>query len=451
MTTNTTTSELHETTRRPRKRGLIWMVLLLAVAGVAGYAVWRASKPDLIAVPAAGGGRGRGRGAGGGGLGPIPVVIAKAKAANVPVYLTGIGNASAFYTVIVKTRVDGQLMSVNFKEGDYVKQNQVLAEIDPRPYQVQLEMAEGTQARDQALLANARLDLQRYQTLLAQDAIPKQQLDTQVATLGQIEGNLKTDQANISSARLNLTYAQIIAPISGRIGLRLVDPGNIVHASDANGLFVITQLQPISALFTVPEDSLPQVMGKIRAGVHLPVDAFNRDNSAKLDSGTLVTADNQVDPSTGTSKMKAVFPNTNNALFPNQFLNMRVLVDTKRNEIVVPSVAIQHGQQGPFVFLVGADSRVKMQNVVPDIALDNDTTSLSSGLSDGDAVVVDGTDRLQNGSAVRIRRPGDDGMGAGGGRGGRGRGGRGAASGTAPGGGAPGTGGSGRGQGAGPS
>lgn len=433
-TTPVTPVELvHTEPQRPRKRGFVWMLLLLAVAGVAGYAVWRASQPNLIATPAGGGGgRGGGRGRGGAGaFGPTPVVVAKAATANVPVYLTGLGNVAAFYTVTVKTRVDGQLMSVKFKEGDYVKQGQVLAEIDPRPFQVQLDQAEGTLARDQALLTNAKLDLKRYQTLLAQDAIPQQQLDTQVATLGQIEGNIKTDVANVNSAKLNLTYAQIVAPIAGRLGLRLVDPGNIVHASDANGLFVITQLQPISALFTIPEDSLPQVMRKLRSGAHLQVDAFNRDNSEKLASGTLVTVDNQIDQSTGTSRLKAVFPNTNNSLFPNQFVNLRLLVDTKKSEVVIPSVAIQHGQQGPFVFLVGADSKVTMQVVKPDIALDNDSTSIASGLSDGDAVVVDGTDRLQNGSPVRIRRPGDDGMGGGGrGRGRGGRGGRG--SGGAP-------------------
>jgi multidrug efflux system membrane fusion protein len=445
MTTNTTTTDLKIAPEehipkpgvsyppaappggpRPRKRGFIWVLLLLIVVGVAGYAVWRAGQPGLVpASPNTGGRRGAGRGIGA--FGPTPVVVAKARSASVPVYLTGLGNVSAFYTVTVKSRVDGQLMSVNFQEGDYVKKDQVLAEIDPRPYQVMLEQAEGSLARDSAMLANAKLDLERYTTLLAQDAIPRQQLDTQKATVGQAEGSVKTDQANIDNAKLQLTYAHIIAPISGRIGLRLVDPGNIVHASDATGLLVITQLQPISVLFTVPEDSLPQVMTKLRAGARLQVEAFNRDNSTKLATGTLLTADNQIDQTTGTSKMKGVFANENNALFPNQFVNVRLQVDAKRGQVLIPSVAIQHGQQGPFVFLVDENSTVKIQNVQPDIVLDDNTTSILKGLKEGDAVVVDGTDRLQDGSQVRIRTPGDEASGdtGSGGRGGRGRAGKG--------------------------
>ncbi|HZL57596.1 MAG TPA: MdtA/MuxA family multidrug efflux RND transporter periplasmic adaptor subunit [Bryobacteraceae bacterium] len=447
MITNTTTTDLknapsepilrpHEpeghlppappphTVKKPKKRGFIWMFILLAVVGVTVFAVVRASKPGLVAQPQNGGGR-RGGGARGAGLGPQPVVVTKVKTMNVPVYLTGLGNVSAYYTVTVKSRVDGQLMRVNFKEGDTVKAGDELAQIDPRPYQVQLEQAQGQLAKDSALLTNAKLDLARYQTLLAEDAIPKQQLDTQIATVGQDEGNIKTDMANISNANLQLTYATVVSPITGRVGLRLVDPGNIVHASDASGLIVITQIQPISVFFTIPEDSLPQVLAKLRAGAHLATDAFNRDSSQKIASGTLLTVDNQIDNTTGTSKLKAVFENKDNALFPNQFVNIRLLVATKPNQVVVPSEAIQHGQQGPFVFLVDENSKVKMQNVQPDIVLDNDLTSISAGLQANDPVVTDGTDRLQTGTLVRVRRPGEDPLAIPGGGRGRNRSGKG--------------------------
>jgi multidrug efflux system membrane fusion protein len=447
MTTNTTTTDLktapgvhipepapHYTAppggQKPKKRGFIWMLLLLIVVGVAGYAVWRAGQGNLVPVsPNAGGRRSQGRGAG---LGPTPVVVSKARRSNVPVYLTGLGNVAAYYTTTVRTQVNGELMSVAFKEGDDVKQGQDLALIDPRPYQVMLEQAQGQLAHDEALLVDAKLDLDRYKALLAQDAIPKQQLDTQVATVGQLEGSIKTDQANIDNAKLQLIYAHITAPISGRIGLRLVDPGNIVHTSDASGLFVITQLQPITVLFTIPEDSIQQVIKKLNAGAHLSVEAYNRDNSQKIATGTLLTMDNEIDPTTGTSKLKAVFENKDYGLFPSQFVNIKLLVDTEPNQVVVPSVAIQHGQQGSFVFEVGDDSKVKMQPVTPGIVLDNDMTSIASGLNEGESVVVDGMDRLQDGSPVRIRQPGDDGTGGGRGRGGRGRGGRGAGQGGAP-------------------
>jgi membrane fusion protein, multidrug efflux system len=412
--------------RKPKKRGLIWVVFLLAVAGVAGYAVWRASHPAPVARGAGGGGGFRG----GGQLGPVPVVVAKVTRSSIPVYLNGLGNVTAFYTVTVKSRVDGQIMKVDFNEGDLVHEGQVLIEIDPRPYQVQLELAEGTLARDQAMLNNAKLDLQRYQTLLAQDAIPKQQLDTQTALVAQFEGNIKQDTANIDSAKLNLTYAKVVAPITGVVGLRQVDPGNIVHASDTNGMIVITQLQPISVLFTIPEDNLPQVTQKLRAGAHLPVDAYNRDNSKKLASGTLTTLDNQIDSTTGTSKLKAVFNNTDNALFPQQFVNIRLLVDTLGNQQVIPNVAVQNGQQGTFVYAVDADSRVHLKPV--QVGITTDTSSqILSGLSDGDRVVVDGTDRLIEGARVRVRKageldnpPGFDptaGGGGGGKRGGKGK------------------------------
>ncbi len=369
MTTNTTPTDLKDLpeihritvppgqkpdggkpTGKPKRRGIIWILFFLIIAGVTGYAVWRAGQPGAIPQQGQnGGGRnggGRKGGRGGNNLGPVPVVTAKVARADVPVYLSGLGNVAAFYTVTVKSRVDGQLMKVNFNEGDLVQEGQVLMEIDPRPYQVALEQAQGTLAHDQALLDNAKLDLARYQTLLEEDAIPKQQLDTQRALVAQYEGNIKQDQANIDSAKLNLTYSKVTAPITGRVGLRLVDPGNIIHSSDQNGMVVITQLQPIQVQFTIPEDSLPQVLQKMRAGARLPVDAYNRDNSMKLASGLFQTVDNQIDSSTGTSKLKAVFPNTDNALFPNQFVNIRLLVDTLKQRLVVPAVAIQNGQQG---------------------------------------------------------------------------------------------------------
>ena len=413
--------------RKPKKRGLIWVVFLLIVAGVAGYAVWRAMHPVAVARGAGGGGGGRG----GALLGPVPVVVAKVSRSSIPVYLNGLGNVTAFYTVTVKSRVDGQIMKVDFNEGDLVHEGQVLIEIDPRPYLVQLELAEGTLARDQAMLNNARLDLQRYQTLLAQDAIPKQQLDTQTALVAQYEGNIKQDNANIDSAKLNLTYAKVVAPITGVVGLRQVDPGNIVHASDTNGMIVITQLQPIAVLFTIPEDSLPQVTQKLRAGAHLPVDAYNRDNSKKLASGMLVTLDNQIDSTTGTSKLKAVFQNTDNALFPQQFVNIRLLVETLGNQEVVPNVAVQNGQQGSFVYVVDDDSRVHLKTV--QVGITTETSSqILSGITDGDRVVVDGTDRLIEGARVRVRKageldnpPGFDPTAGGGGRGGGKRGGKG--------------------------
>jgi len=391
--------------RKPKKRGLIWVVFLLIVAGVAGYAVWRASHPAPVTGAAGGGGGRRGGGAGGLG-GPVPVVVSKVARASIPVYLNGLGNVTAFYTVSVKSRVDGQIMKLDFNEGDLVHQGQVLIEIDPRPYQVQLELAEGTLARDQAMLNNAKLDLQRYQTLLAQDAIPKQQLDTQTALVAQFEGNIKQDNANIDSAKLNLTYAKVVAPITGVVGLRQVDPGNIVHASDANGMIVITQLQPISVLFTIPEDNLPQVIKKLRAGAKLPVDAYNRDNSKKIASGLLVTADNQIDNTTGTSKLKAVFNNADNALFPQQFVNIRLLVDTLGNQQTVPNVAIQNGQQGTFVYTVDQDSRVHLKPV--QVGVTTETSSqILGGLTDADRVVVDGTDRLIEGARVRVRKAGE--------------------------------------------
>jgi multidrug efflux system membrane fusion protein len=396
-------------TPRPRtskRRGLLWLVFLLIIAGVAGYAVWRAGQP-IAPQRAQGGGGGRGGGGrGGGGLGPVPVVVTEATHSSIPVILNGLGNVTAFYTVTVKSRVDGQLMKVDFNEGDLVKEGQVIAEIDPRPYQVQLELGQATLAHDQALLDNAKVDVERYKTLLATDAIPKQQLDTQIALVAQYEATIKQDAANIDNARLQLLYAKVTAPITGVVGLRLVDPGNIVHATDQTGMVVITQLQPISVLFTIPEDSLPQVTQKLRAGAHLTVEAYNRDNSKKIAAGTLTTVDNQIDSTTGTSKLKAVFDNKDNALFPQQFVNIRLLVDTLKEQLVVPNVAVQNGQQGTFVYVVDERSRVHLKPVQVGITTGT-FANILGGISEGERVVVDGTDRLIEGAQVRVRKAGE--------------------------------------------
>jgi membrane fusion protein, multidrug efflux system len=332
----------------------------------------------------------------------VAVAASIAHRGNMPVYFDGLGSVLAYYTVTVRSRVDGELTAVYFREGQNIRQGEVLAEIDPRPFQVQLEQAEGQMARDQATLENAKVDLDRYQGLVAEDAVPKQQLDTQAALVKQLEGALKVDQAAIDNARLQLVYCRIVAPIEGRIGLRLVDPGNIVHASDPNGLLVITEMRPITVLFTLPEDSLPPVLGKLRGGVLLAVEAYNRDKSQKLASGRLLTVDNQIDQNTGTTRLKAVFENEEGTLFPNQFVNVRLLVDVLRGKVLVPSVAIQRGAQGTYVYVVKADNTVEFRLVEAGINEGN-LTVVNQGLKVGERVITDGADKLQPGSRVSVK------------------------------------------------
>jgi len=332
----------------------------------------------------------------------VPVSVALATKEDFSVYLPGLGAVISLNTITVKTLVDGELTKVLFREGQVVSIGELLAEIDPRPFEVQLTQAEGALARDQAQLQNAKVDLERYKDLVKKDLIPTQQLDTQQALVRQYEGSVKTDQGQIDSAKLQLVYARITSPINGRIGLRQVDPGNIVHATDTNGLAVITQVQPISVIFSLPEDNLPQILGKFRSGVRLTVEAYDREQKQKLATGTLLTIDNQIDPTTGTVRLKATFPNTNNELFPNQFVNARLIIEVKHGAIIVPAPAIQQGPQGTFVYVVKEDQTAALRPVTVGITQEGNA-SITTGLSGGELVVVDGADRLRDGSKVEVK------------------------------------------------
>jgi membrane fusion protein, multidrug efflux system len=356
------------------------------------------------------GGGGKG-GRGGGAQMTVPVAVAKAEVRDLPILLNGLGSVEAFNTVAVKSRIDGQLIKVNVKEGQEVKQGELLAEIDPRPYEVQLSQTQATLFKDQAALRDARLNLERFQQLYKDGVIPKQQLDTQGSLEAQLDGAVRADQAQVDTVKLNLVYTRITAPVSGRIGLRQIDVGNIVHASDPNGLLVITQLQPIAVIFSLPQDNLQAVsqhMGKGR----LAVDAYSRDDLTKIATGFLTTIDNQIDVTTGTGKLKAVFDNRDRSLWPNQFVNVHLLLEVKKNNIVVPSAAIQRGPQGTYVFVVKPDNTAEMRNVALSISQGN-LTAISQGLKSGEAVVTDGQDKLQPGTKVAVRGPGAGGQNGG--------------------------------------
>jgi multidrug efflux system membrane fusion protein len=333
---------------------------------------------------------------------PVAVAVGVASRADIPVRLSALGSVVAFNTVTVRPRVDGQLMQVMFREGQFVNRGDLLAQIDPRLFEVQLEQANGQLARDEAQLANARVDLGRYQTLLSQDSIARQNVDAQLSTVAQLEAALKVDQAAIDSARLNLTYTRITAPIGGRVGLRLVDPGNVVSASALTGLVVVTQVDPIAVIFTLPEDSLRLVLPRIRAGAALPVDVFDRSGTTRLVSGSVVTVDNQIDQTTGTVRVKAVFDNRDGTLFPAQFVNVQLLADVQRAQLVVPVAAVQQGPQGAFVYTV-RDGAAVVRAVTPGPA-DGQRASIVKGLAAGEVVITDGIDRLREGTRVEVRR-----------------------------------------------
>ncbi|MGH9680643.1 MAG: MdtA/MuxA family multidrug efflux RND transporter periplasmic adaptor subunit, partial [Candidatus Acidiferrales bacterium] len=373
---------------QPRKTGWLWIVILLVLAGGGFYFYKSRGSAESKAAPAPGKGAG---------FGVVSVAVVPAAKEDIPYYLSGLGTVTAFNTVTVKSRVDGELQKVYFQEGQFVHEGELLAEIDPRPFQVALEQMQGQLARDEAQLNDARVDYARYDELHKEGVIAQQQVDTQKATVGQLEGAIRADQAQIDNEKLQLVYCRITAPLTGRVGLRLVDQGNMIRATDPNGLVVITQVQPIATLFTLPEDSLPDVIKHMK-NEQLSVVAYSRDDQNKLATGKLLTIDNQIDPTTGTVRLKAVFDNHDLSLWPNQFVNIRLMLDVRKNAIVIPLAAIQRGTQGSYVYTV-ENGHANLRPVKVDLTQGN-ICLIAEGVSAGDQVVVDGQDRLQSGSAV---------------------------------------------------
>ncbi|MGA2018591.1 MAG: efflux RND transporter periplasmic adaptor subunit [Opitutaceae bacterium] len=399
--------------KRRNRRKVLWTIVAAIALATTAMLVHRARTASRVGAGFGGGGPGGyggGRGAGRGGFGsfgPLPVVYSTAARGDIKIILKGLGTVTPLATITVRTQISGYLAEVKFTEGQWVDKGDVLAVIDPRPYQATLEQAQGQLLQAQSQYKEAQIDLDRYVTLSAQDSISKQQVDAQRALVSQYEGMVKQDQGIVDNAQLNLAYCHVTAPVSGRVGLRLVDQGNYVTPGDANGLVLLTQVKPITVIFTLPEDSIPSVLRQMRAPNAKPiaVAAWNRDDTVKLATGTLSTIDNTVDPTTGTFKLRATFPNDDEALFPNQFVNAAMLLDVERGDTVIPTSAIERGQQGSFVYVVGDKNLVSARNVTLG-ATEGERVAILKGIVDGDKVVVDGADRLKDGMEVAPQEQG---------------------------------------------
>jgi multidrug efflux system membrane fusion protein len=372
---------------------LSWILVLLAIGGV----VWWARHGEAPAPQQAG------RGGGGRNAPPMSIVAETIGTGDIGITLNGLGTVTSLATVTVRSQISGYLMKLDFKEGDEVKKGDLIAEIDSRPYEAALAQSKGALARDEALLKGAQVDLTRYQGLAAQNAVPRQQLDTQTALVAQDQGTVELDRAAVKAAEVNLNYTRILSPLDGRVGIRMVDQGNYVTAGDTNGIVVITQLLPISVLFTVPEDNLQAIAKRLQSGATLPTTALDRSGANKIADGALATFDSQIDPTTGTIKLRATFPNEARTLYPNQFVNVRLLLDTHTNVTTMSTAGVQRGVPGTFVYLVNADSTVSVRPVKLGVT-DGDRVEVLSGLNPGDRIVIDGADKLRDGAKVNLRQ-----------------------------------------------